>query len=52
MPRRIATIRQSDLQRALRGAKTAGIDIERVEIDPLNGNIVIIAYRAQIFRAA
>jgi hypothetical protein len=43
MPRRVATFRQSDLKRALRGAKSAGIDIERVEIDPLNGKIVIIA---------
>jgi hypothetical protein len=43
MPRRTAILRQADLQRALRAAKSAGIDIERVEVDPLSGKIVIIA---------
>jgi hypothetical protein len=43
MSRRPAAFRQSDLQRALRAAKAAGIEISRVEIDPLTGKIVIIA---------
>jgi hypothetical protein len=43
MPRRTAILRQCDLRRALRAAKSAGIDIERVEVDPLSGKIVIIA---------
>jgi hypothetical protein len=48
MPRRTATFRQSDLEHALRAAKTSGIDIERVEIDPHSGKIVIIARGAKV----
>jgi hypothetical protein len=47
MSRRTATFSQSDLQRALRAAKTAGIEIERIEIEPASGKIVIIAKGAE-----
>lgn len=39
MTKRVAPFRQADLQRALRGAKAAGL---KVEIGPENGKIVII----------
>jgi hypothetical protein len=42
MPRRPLVFRQADLQRALRAAKAAGIAIERIEIDPASGRIVIV----------
>jgi hypothetical protein len=40
MPRQPAAFRQSDLQRALRAAKAAGLEVERVEIDR-DGKIVL-----------
>jgi len=43
MPRRPATFRQHDLARALRAAKAAGIDIERIEIEPASGRILLVA---------
>jgi hypothetical protein len=42
MTKRVAPFRQADLQRALRGAKAAGLKVSRVEIGPENGKIVII----------
>ena len=42
MTRRVAPFRQADLKRALCGAKAAGLRVARVEIDPVNGKIVII----------
>lgn len=36
------TFNQRDITRALRGAKAAGIEIQRLEIDPA-GKIVLIA---------
>ncbi len=41
MARGPCTFRQTDLTRALKAAKAAGIDVERVEIDP-NGKIAIV----------
>ena len=42
MTKRVAPFRQADLQRALRGAKAAGLNVARVEIGPENGKIVIV----------
>jgi hypothetical protein len=42
MTKRIAPFRQADIQRALRGAKAAGLKVARVEIGPESGKIVII----------
>jgi hypothetical protein len=41
MARRPLTFRQQDLVRALKGAKAAGIEIARIEIDR-SGKIVIV----------
>ena len=38
-------VKQADVTRALRGAVAAGVEIARVEIDPRNGNIVILTPR-------
>jgi hypothetical protein len=36
------TFKQRDVSRAIRGAKKAGIDIARIEIDPCDGTFTII----------
>jgi DNA-binding MarR family transcriptional regulator len=41
MSRAPSTFRQSDVTRAIKAAVAAGVEIQRVEIDP-NGRIVII----------
>jgi len=41
MARTCAPFRQQDVVKAIRAAKVAGVDIQRIEIDP-NGKIVII----------
>ena len=41
MARRPCTFKQRDVTRALRGAKAAGIEIQRVEIDKA-GKIVLV----------
>ena len=38
-------ITQADVNRALRGVVAAGVEIARVEIDPRNGNIIILTPR-------
>jgi hypothetical protein len=43
MPRGRTTFRQRDVTKALRGAKAAGVEIKRVEIDPGSGKIVVTA---------
>ena len=47
MPRRPTAFRQVDLQRALRAARSAGVEIERIEIEPETGKIVIISRSAE-----
>jgi hypothetical protein len=49
-PRRRTAFRQHDLQRALKAAKAAGLDISRVEIDPV-GKIAIITKGADSDRS-
>ena len=41
MSRAPSTFRQSDVTRAIKAAVAAGVEIQRVEIDP-NGRIVIV----------
>jgi hypothetical protein len=43
MPRAAAAFKRTDVERAVLGARAAGIAIERVEIDPKTGRIVIVA---------
>jgi len=45
MSRRPATFKQADLQRALRAARAAGVEVERVEIDAATGRIIIVIAR-------
>jgi hypothetical protein len=44
MARGSLTFRQQDLVRALKGAKAAGIEVARVEIDK-SGKIIVVAGR-------
>lgn len=45
MARRANAFRQSDIARALKGARAGGLDVARVEIDP-TGKIVVVTSRA------
>lgn len=36
-----AAFKQSDVKRAIKGAKDAGLKAAKVEIDPLSGKIII-----------
>jgi hypothetical protein len=45
MGRAPVRFKQADVTRALRGAIAAGVEIARVEIDPRDGNIVILTPR-------
>ncbi len=42
MARSASQFKQGDVTRALRAARAAGIAIERVEIDPVTGKIVMV----------
>jgi hypothetical protein len=42
MPRRAAPFTQADVSRAIKGAASAGVKVERVEIMP-DGRIVLVA---------
>lgn len=42
MANRPATFRHTDLKRALRAAKAAGLEVTKVELDPVTGKIIII----------
>ena len=48
MSGRKCTFRQSDLTRALRAARAAGVDIFEVKINTITGNIVIVTNDAQL----
>jgi hypothetical protein len=42
MGRSRLTVRQGDVQRVMKAAKVAGMDVSRVEVDPSTGKIVIV----------
>ena len=46
MSRRPSTFRKTDLTRALRGARAAGIDIAHFEIDK-DGRIIVVAAKTK-----
>lgn len=41
-PRR-PMIKQAEIKRAVAGVRDSGLDVERVEIDPVSGKVVVIA---------
>ena len=45
LSRRPATFRQTDLTRALKGARAAGVEIAQVEIDK-DGRIIVVAAKS------
>jgi len=42
MGRSRLTVRQGDVQRVMKAAKVAGLDVSRYEVDPGTGKIVIV----------
>jgi hypothetical protein len=42
MPRRPSTFRETDIKRALRAVRAAGIQDARLEIEPVTGRITIM----------
>jgi hypothetical protein len=43
MPRSSTGVKKSDVERAVAGARAGGVVISRIEIDPKNQRIIIIA---------
>lgn len=43
MSRRKPLIRQADVSRAVKGAQSAGLKVQRIEIDPATGRIVVVS---------
>lgn len=43
MSRRKPLITQADVSRAVKGAQSAGLKVQRVEIDPATGKIVVVS---------
>ena len=46
MPRNRCSFRESDVRRAVKAARSSGLEIGRVEIDSTNGKIAILPERA------
>lgn len=43
MSRGAQNVKQGDIAKALKAARSAGVDVQRFEIDPTTGKIVIFA---------
>lgn len=43
---RPAAFKQDEVKRAVAGVKAAGVDVARVEVDPITGKVVIFAQGA------
>lgn len=43
MARRKPAITQADVSRALKGAQSAGLKVQRIEIEPATGKIVVFS---------
>ncbi|MXQ13237.1 hypothetical protein [Microvirga makkahensis] len=43
MSRRKPLITQADVSRAVKGAQSAGLKVQRVEVDPATGRIVVVS---------
>ena len=51
MARGRCNFKEADVKRALRATVAAGIEVQRVEFDPVSGKIVIIAGGAEVAEA-
>lgn len=43
MTRRRPLITQAEVTRAVKGAQSAGLKVQRVEIDPVTGRIIVVS---------
>lgn len=43
MSHRKPLIRQADVSRVVKGAQSAGLKVQRIEIDPATGKIVVVS---------